>query len=534
MQAALSHSLIAKWKTFGHFCAMNPERFGAVLFLLLLSISIAVASPQTETIGLDLLRATDPSLTGNGVRVAQPEAPVSSTDWQVNPSSVGQPVSLFTYYSSGGSSTAFPNGLGSESGHANGVGMNFYGSTNGTAPGVAHVDNYEANYFYQSVVTPGLPIPAKIVNQSFVFGNNPPQTTADTQYDNYAAQNNTLFVSGVGNSGAPMAPSTSYNGIGVGAFGGASAVGPTTDNGRSKPDITAPGEATSFSTPYVAGSAAILVQAGARGDGGAGTASASADIRTLKALLLNGAVKPAGWTHTTTAPLDTRYGAGILNVFNSHRQLAAGKKAFVESTTVSSGGAHPPGSNSGNLDGVGWDFNTIASTITQDRVNHYYFNFPAGGGSNYSVTATLVWNRPAAQSSANNLDLFLYDTSNGSVVASSVSAVDNVEHLHVTNLVAGRYDLQVLKRGGLGNMGTETYAIAFELIAVPLTITRTGNVVNLAWPIYPAGYHLQSAPDLNPPASWSNVTTPPVITNNQNRVTVPASASSQYFRLVRP
>ena len=162
----------------------------------------AGASPETAAIGLDLLRATDATLVGTGVRVAHAEVPFSSNDWQVRPSAIGQPVSLFTYYSSGGTSTDYPNALGTESGHANNVAVNFYASPGGVAPGVMHVDNYEGNYFYTSVVTPGFSIPAKVVNQSFIFGTTPPQTTVDTQYDNYAVQRNVLFVSGVGNSGS--------------------------------------------------------------------------------------------------------------------------------------------------------------------------------------------------------------------------------------------------------------------------------------------------------------------------------------------
>ena len=48
-------------------------------------------------------------------------------------------------------------------------------------------------------------------------------------------------------------------------------VGPTLDNGRSKPDIVAPGTVISLTAPYVTGAAAVLVQAGARGDGGTNT-----------------------------------------------------------------------------------------------------------------------------------------------------------------------------------------------------------------------------------------------------------------------
>jgi len=98
---------------------------------------------------------------------------------------------------------------------------------------------------------------------------------------------------------------------------------------------------TSISTPQVAGAAADLMQAALRGDGGSNT-NAAFDMRTIKALLLNGAVKPLGWTNSNSSPLDARYGAGVVNVFNAYEQLAGGKHGFIASTTVGTGGAHPP------------------------------------------------------------------------------------------------------------------------------------------------------------------------------------------------
>jgi len=83
------------------------------------------------------------------------------------------------------------------------------------------------------------------------------------------------------------------------------------------------------------------MQAALRGDGGSNT-NAAFDMRTIKALLLNGAVKPLGWTNSNSSPLDARYGAGVVNVFNAYEQLAGGKHGFIASTTVGTGGAHPP------------------------------------------------------------------------------------------------------------------------------------------------------------------------------------------------
>ena len=177
---------------------------------------------------------------------------------------------------------------------------------------------------------------------------------------------------------------------------GTPTVGPT-DDGRSKPDITAPGGDTSYSTPYVSGCAAILMQAAARGDGGAGTQTIAGNIRTMKALLLNGATKPAGWSHTATQPLDLTYGAGEVNVFNSWNELRAGNQAVSTADMVSLGASDPPSTASNGRFLRGWDYTQLTSSSTQDAVNNYFVTLPGQAGSSpygpYTLTATLVWNR---------------------------------------------------------------------------------------------------------------------------------------------
>ena len=136
----------------------------------------------------------------------------------------------------------------------------------------------------------------------------------------------------------------------------------------------------------------VLMQAGLRGDGGIGN-DAAADIRTVKALLLNGAIKPADWTNSPSSPLNPLYGAGVLNVFNSYKQLAGGRHGYTVSNNVPIGGAHPPTGASGAVSTLsGWDFNTNTSSSTVDGVNHYYFNVTnAVRNATFTATATLVW-----------------------------------------------------------------------------------------------------------------------------------------------
>ena len=379
-------------------------------FVLVYAIGVSAwqALAQPDPIGLAALKRFAPDLTGCGVHVAQAEA--SSPGWQANPVAVGVTECQMVWTCGGGSATNFPNSLGSESDHANEVSRLFFS----VAPGATRLDNYEASYFIDHIIPNQVPISARIVNQSFAYFAR--ITHIDQQYDNYAAKHHVLFVSGAGNAGWVGSPGTAYNGISVGAFGGSSCVGPATD-GRCKPDITAPAGMTSFSTPLVSGAAAVLMQAGAT------------DMRLVKALLLNGALKPADWTNRPTAPLDPRYGAGIVNVFNSWRQFRGGQHAgpVVRSRR-------------------GWDIATIAS----NEVRQYLMDVPSS-----TITATLVWLRNYGCTNIVNLNLKLRSEA-GDMVAASTSVLDNVEHLHLPSLPSGRYVIEV------SSDAAETYALVFD------------------------------------------------------------------------
>lgn len=523
-------------------------------FPFFMFISLTARAGDLDEVGATLLRATTTNLNGSGIRVAQIEAQVSTNPptWEVSPTDVGQPMSKFSFFASSGSSNAYPNALGANSWHAEFVASNFYSISFGLATNVVHVDNYEADYFLNSVVNGTVPsnINDSIANQSFTATGSTvsQQQTFDSAYDNYAVQFKTLFISGAGNGGPIYLPATCYNGIAVGVTEGTSSAGPTLDNGRCKPDIMAPGSSvTSFSTPYVSGAAAVLLQAGLRGDGGSDTNSAG-DMRTLKALLLNGAVKPADWTNSTSSPLDLRYGAGILNVFNSYKQFAAGKHGYIVSTSVTSGNPHPPTGATGTENALSaWDFNTNSSTTgnilvaATDGVNHYYFNVTNGmSNAVFIATATLVWNRPSSASSSihssiNNLGLFLYNTANSNLVMVSTSMVDNVQHIFVPHLAPGRYDLQVWKAGGSSIVSTsESYALAWAFTAPAFDMAENGTNLTLSWPAYPAGFEIQTTPNLIT-TTWSASPLPAAIfAIGTNTVQIPMTNNAQFFRLYEP
>jgi hypothetical protein len=114
--------------------------------------------------------------------------------------------------------------------------------------------------------------------------------------------------------------------------------------------------------------------------------------------------------------------------------------------------------------------------------------------------------------------------------------VDNVEHLFTSSLPPGRYDLQVQKNPHGQISSNETYALAFEFFNVSLNIVQSNSTAIISWPLAPAGFQLESTPNINPPVTWSPVTAAvSVVTNTfQNVVIVPITGANQFFRLQRP
>ena len=251
------------------------------------------------------------------------------------------------------------------------------------------------------------------------------------------------------------------------------------------------------------------------------------------------AVKPAGWTNSSSSPLDMRYGAGVVNVFNSYEQLLGGKHPRIVSKLVTAGGAHPPTGDTGTVSVLnGWDFATNTSSLlpSQDAISHYYFNVSNSvAGATFSATATLVWNRHLNQTAINHLSLFLYNCANSNLVACSTSLVDNVEHLYLPTLAQGRYDLQVWKAGGLGIVSTaEPYALAFEFFSETLAVAESGTNTTLTWPVYPAGFEVEATTNPGSP-NWSVNNLPTAgITNNMNSLQLGATNAYQFFRLREP
>lgn len=441
-----------------------------------------------------LAAASEPLPTGAKVTAMQVEAPLAGNLYLPNTSAgelLGEPVAAMNGPGGGPSS------------HATTVGRNFYGNTSSIAPQIASVAAYNANDYltsYLRLLDPQGPVidpaPPKVQNFSFAvysFTASPPFSSAQIGADvlrrfDYAIQRDqSIAVVAVGNSAPmPQAMAGSYNSIAVGMSDAASSVGPTALDvaGRSKPDIVAPGKfplatnSASYAAPKVAAAAALLVETGNNL-----SVSAADAVRpeTIKSVLLTGATKDAlpSWSHTDTQPLDARYGAGLLNIDHSHRILTAGEQEASDVSLVA---------------GTGWDYDSIAAA----GAKNYFFEIGSGFTlEQLSITAT--WLREVTitagaglagtallDAELANIDLKLYAATGftpGAQLAQSISTIDNVEHIFLQNLPAGRYMISLTSNQAWN------YALAWDaqVSAVPepsswlLWLIGIGSLAALRW-----------------------------------------------------
>ncbi len=345
-------------------------------------------------------------------------------------------------------------GASGTSNHATGMAQTFFGNSISIAPGITQITVYSAGDWLNNVTglatgSDPLAHPYRVMNHSWIGNsNNAAAIIALSQrVDFLAIQNQMTVVAGTNNNSAnPFPPilTTPYNAIVVGRSDGNHAAGNTFayGPGRSRPDIVAPGRlnvgdpaTTSRATAMVSSAAALLHEKAS------GTGADRIDV--IRATVLAGATKQEipNWDRTTTRPLDERYGAGELNIYNSYRILDAGQ--FSGSTTE-------PTSSVGFR---GWDYQANVAAGGER-----FYDFSIDSGTKWrDFSIVLTWNmlitdtNPSSSVFApsellGDLNLELYDSTGtflGSLLDQSVASIGNIEHLYFANLDAGRYTLRV-------------------------------------------------------------------------------------------
>jgi uncharacterized repeat protein (TIGR03803 family) len=99
-----------------------------------------------------------------------------------------------------------------------------------------------------------------------------------------------------------------------------------------------------------------------------------------------------------------------------------------------------------------------------------------------------------------------------------------------TNVPAGLSGVTAIAAGGY-----HTVAIVGPGVVGPtVTVRSTGNNLTLLWPATATGYRVESALNLTPPITWSNVTGSFQTNGGSISIVLPFTGAQQFYRLVKP
>ena len=156
-------------------------------------------------------------------------------------------------------------------------------------------------------------------------------------------------------------------------------------------------------------------------------------------------------------PLSRSLGAGQLNAYRAFLQYQAGQQSW------------------GNIKAIGWDTNIV----TADKYQEYIFADPLVADS--FISATLTWDRQVKLNDKNSNGLFdigesfsdegfnkigLYlmrslDTDISQSIWSSVSQIDNLQHIFIKIPTSGKYKLRVVFKSPTTSSPSQRYGLAW-------------------------------------------------------------------------
>jgi hypothetical protein len=397
---------------------------------------------------------------GSGIDVSQIEAKTGNPATNYMPNVTN---GEFT-----GKTIAPQSGTSDTSGHATSVGRTFYGNSRSIAPGIGNVWCYEATDWMVQILNPNYihvtpnPPDRPVSNHSWVgsYENLHLTSSALRKLDWIISNYDHLHFAGISNSASAASPllGSAFNVFTIGRTDGnhsrnTAAIEETWSYTsdlvyslqRTRPHIVTPMGTVSSSTPVGAAAAALLLEYGQN------TNAERPEV--IKAALMAGADRIttcgcgymiADFRHDasnqTAHGLDSRFGAGQLNIYNSYKIVEAGEQNSAED----GGGA---------ISLSGFDYDGSFGTQGDNDTGTYSFT---ADSDHQRLCATLAWHLkiggpslPNADATLHDLDLVLIDeTAGNQIVATSSSTGDNTESLSWIPLTPGNeYRLEVRSQG---------------------------------------------------------------------------------------
>lgn len=478
-----------------------------ILIVLLMSvISQQTFADYKDDVGYTRLQADLGSSTpaGRGVAVAHVEAAIGASETDVGAWMPDVSATQFNGKRIVDRSSPLSNGV---SGHATGVGGVFYGD-DGMASGIMNVNVYSAdNWLIDGFLKTGHEIKpllraSRIANHSWVGSMEGEDISAQVAKENavrvlkrvdWLVEEDEFIQLVAMNNGSINQPllGNSYNSIAVGRTDanhaqGSIALDSTYNAARTRPDVVAPVSTTSRATPVVSAAAAMLVEQAHNAAQGSVSVISNGDAifngersEVVKAVIMAGADRITSnisiiegiddyrtdVANQTANGLDSRYGAGQLNVYNNYQIMAAGEQDSVEdggSETVAVMG-YDYDEAFGGAEGTNAHASYVLDTIMDDK---------------QQLTASLVWNIDienngdeflfSAVASLSDLDLYLFDVTGESelLINSSTSEFDNTEN--IWSFVEQGHDYRIDVTAADGESFNRDYALAWKVSAVPV------------------------------------------------------------------
>jgi len=374
------------------------------------------------------------------------------------------------------------------SGHATSVGQRYYGNASSLTPAVGTIEVYETNHFLTSGMLhhgyshqPGYTFSdgdkasaSRVANHSWV-GSASAATAADIlrRLDYLAAADGFIQVVAPDNatSNRPLLISA-FNTLSVGRADGthqrgSAGVDAVYTAGRVKPDLVVPESRTSYAAPPAASAVALLLETGREPalstdpvqpfttDRDGAVIRNAQRPEVIKAALMAGARRVAlegaaiiadyrvSPTHQGANGLDTRFGAGQLDIYHGYHILAAGEQNSAED--------YPAGQ--GQIDPCGFDFDPFFGGVGDANAQGTY-HFTAGQDERM-LQAALVWHLVIhggtwthfnGSAVLNDMALVLDDVTDPGQpmrIAAAAGEGDNSAHLWVPLSPGRAYRLQV-------------------------------------------------------------------------------------------